>query len=67
MAKYIAAILKLNVTANKTIKMGFRSGLENKKTIIGPKPALALMSPFKNGMVEQEQKGVMAPIKAAMT
>jgi hypothetical protein len=54
-AKYIAAILTPNVTANKTIKIGFSSGLENKNTIIGPKPALALMSPFKKGIVEQEQ------------
>jgi hypothetical protein len=45
---------------------GLSNGLANKNTIIGPKPALALNNPFKKGIVEQEQNGVIEPSKAAM-
>jgi hypothetical protein len=34
--------------------------LTNKNTIIDPKPAFARNKPFKNGMVEHEQKGIIA-------
>ncbi|ACJ30695.1 hypothetical protein swp_4025 [Shewanella piezotolerans WP3] len=46
--------------------IGFNNGLENKNTIIGPKPAFALSNPFKKGIVEHEQKGVIDPNSAAM-
>ena len=32
-----------------------------RKAIVGPKPAFALRSPTVMGIVEQEQKGVIAP------
>ncbi|KEK29795.1 hypothetical protein SXM_0471 [Shewanella xiamenensis] len=46
--------------------IGFSNGLANRNTIIGPKPARALSKPFKNGIVEQEQNGVIEPSKAAI-
>ena len=64
--KYKMATLKPKVSTKREITMGLSSGLENKNTIIGPKPAFARNKPFKNGMVEQEQNGVIAPNKAAM-
>ncbi len=54
------------VTANKPIIMGLSSGLANKNTIMVPNPALARNNPFKNGMVEHEQKGVIAPSNPAI-
>lgn len=45
---------------------GLSKGLENKNTIIGLKPALVLSKPFKKEMVEQEQKGVIDPNRAAI-
>ena len=46
--------------------IGLSNGLANKNTIIVPKPAFALSKPFKKGIVEHEQKGVIAPKKPAI-
>ena len=54
-----------NVATSKTTTMGFNNGDEKRNTIIGPNPARARIKPFNMGMVEQLQKGVIAPRPAA--
>ena len=44
----------------------FSNGDEKRNTIIGPKPARARINPFNMGIVEQLQKGVIAPKPAAL-
>ncbi len=62
---YIILTLSPKVATKSTIMIGLSSGEANKKVKVGPNPALALSSPRNMGMVEQLQKGVIAPIKAA--
>ena len=59
------ATLTPKVITNSEITMGFSNGLEKRNTIIGPNPAFARNNPFRKGMVEQEQNGVIEPSKAA--
>ena len=54
-----------NVAMNRPIMIGLRRGDVNKNVKVGPNPALALSNPRNMGMVEQLQKGVIAPNMAA--
>ena len=60
-------IVNLNpkVTSSNPRIIGFKRGETKRKTIVGPKPAFAFSMPFNIGIVEQLQKGVIAPMAAA--
>jgi hypothetical protein len=53
------------VATSRPTTIGFSNGDEKRNTIIGPKPARARINPFNMGIVEQLQKGVIAPKPAA--
>jgi len=65
--KYIAVILKPKNFRNKIMIIGFRTGEAIKNEMVPPKGAPLLNSPTRIGIVEHEQKGVMAPRAAPMT